>query len=144
MESSLIIPAEAERFREACTFVRSCAAECGAPESLLQKLDLVIEELVINIASYAYPEEAGKVEIRCLRETASAAQNGKPDSLFCLCFCDWGVAFNPLQSPRPDMEIDLHRRNIGGLGLHLVLEMADTCAYERRNGMNEFKVCFEI
>lgn len=144
--STLRIPADADRFYEVCEFVSSRAAALGVPDSLHMKLDLVVEELVVNIASYAYPDGGGDVEVECVRESAPMvdAANAVPGEYFCVYLRDWGLAFDPLQGPPPDVTAAMHKRDVGGLGVHLVREMTDNCRYERRQGMNEFTACFRI
>jgi anti-sigma regulatory factor (Ser/Thr protein kinase) len=141
--STLRIPASADRFYEVCEFVRSRAAALGVPDSLHMKLDLVVEELVVNIASYAYPDGGGDVEVECEREF-DPLDEGASGEFFCVRLRDWGLAFDPLQGPPPDVTAAMHKRDVGGLGVHLVREMTDSCRYERRQDMNEFTACFQI
>jgi anti-sigma regulatory factor (Ser/Thr protein kinase) len=49
---------------------------------------------------------------------------------------DEGDPFDPLQAPAPDFSAPLEDRPKGGLGLHLLRELADRVAYERRGGRN--------
>ena len=55
-----------------------------------------------------------------------------------------GAAFNPLEKEAPTLEQDLESRPIGGLGVYLVRQMADHCAYARENDNNFFTVCFRL
>ena len=45
---------------------------------------------------------------------------------------DDGRAFNPLEVPAPDLSLAMSDRPIGGLGIHLLRELADEVKYERR------------
>ena len=81
---------------------------------------LVCEELVVNIASYAYPDDAGgyidvKIE--------------KTDHRIVFCFRDGGVPFNPLEHKMPDTSQSWEQRGIGGLGIFLVLKKMDEVSY---------------
>jgi len=51
---------------------------------------------------------------------------------------DDGRAFNPLEVPAPDLSLAMRDRPIGGLGIHLLRELADEVKYERRDGTNRF------
>jgi anti-sigma regulatory factor (Ser/Thr protein kinase) len=57
-----------------------------------------------------------------------------------LTFVDDGPAFDPLSAAPPDLDADLAERGVGGLGLHLIRELADQCHYERRDGCNILRV----
>lgn len=144
--AALRIPAVADRFYEVCDFVRSRASALGVPETLHVKLDLVVEELVVNIASYAYPDGAGDVEVECARQSVPMGNTGDAGAgeYFCVYLRDWGLAFDPLQGPPPDVKAAMDERDVGGLGVYLVREMADVCRYQRRQDMNEFMACFRI
>ena len=49
---------------------------------------------------------------------------------------DDGHEFNPFLQPAPDTTLPLHLRPIGGLGIHFVRNLLDTCDYQRREGKN--------
>ena len=49
---------------------------------------------------------------------------------------DDGQPFNPLEVPEPDTSLAMADRPIGGLGIHLLRELADEATYERRDRTN--------
>jgi serine/threonine-protein kinase RsbW len=49
---------------------------------------------------------------------------------------DDGRAFNPLEVPEPDMSLAMENKPIGGLGIHMLRELADEIRYERPDGTN--------
>jgi serine/threonine-protein kinase RsbW len=51
-------------------------------------------------------------------------------------FGDDGQAFNPLDRVAPDLSEPLESRPVGGLGLHMIRELADEAHYSRRDGRN--------
>lgn len=132
----LRVPATLDSLVRAQEFVRDCAAHLGTGAGLLDRLDLVVEELVVNIGSYAYPDRQGDMEVGC-------ELRGDPP-LFCIMLRDWGVAFDPLERDAPDLESELEERDVGGLGIFLVRELATRCTYHRANEMNEFRACFAL
>jgi anti-sigma regulatory factor (Ser/Thr protein kinase) len=136
---TLRIPAGVERLEEARAFVEAQAARAGVDPSVLSKVDLVIEELLVNVGSYAYPDGEGLLELVC---EARDLEGGCGE--FCIMVRDWGVEFDPLSKLDPATDSDIESRPIGGLGIFLVKQIADSCAYERRGDMNEFKACFVI
>ena len=86
---------------------------------------LVFEELVTNTLRYAHPENSPRIVVAtlCARE----------DSLRILIEDD-GVAFDPSRATAPN-RVSGHTR-IGGLGLELVRNMAESLDYERAEGRN--------
>lgn len=88
---------------------------------------LVVEEIITNIAYYAYPEgHDGPLMVEVERN----------ESVLCLRFMDCGTQFNPLVKENPDITLSAEERNIGGLGIFLVRQMMDEVSYEWTDGMN--------
>ena len=56
---------------------------------------------------------------------------------------DWGTPFNPLDSAAPDLSADISSRQVGGLGIYLVKQMAGRLTYEYRDGGNVLTLWFE-
>lgn len=110
------------------------AREAGLSSPLEPKLDLVLEEILVNVATHAYGGQAGKAEIEC--SDASGA--------FCVTVRDWGTPFDPLAGDIPEMSTDIDDRPIGGVGLLLVTTMTDSCSYARANNANELTFCFSL
>ncbi len=108
-------------------FVRSGAVAAEVPAEELEKLDLVLEEILMNIARYAYVPDTGKAEV-------AFAPDG-PGKLL-LEISDWGNAFNPLAVDPPDFSRGLVERQIGGLGVFLVRSLVSSIAYRREAGRN--------
>ena len=97
------------------------------PEKTRLKMHVVIDELLMNIISYAYPNdefhEIGiKIELSADRLKVSMVDDGVP--------------FNPLGIETPDTELSLEEREIGGLGIHIVRQMMDKVSYRRRIDKN--------
>jgi serine/threonine-protein kinase RsbW len=123
----LTLPASVESvalFRE---FVRSGAVAAEVPAEELEKLDLVLEEILMNIARYAYVPQTGAAEV-------ALAPDG-PGKLF-VEISDWGNAFNPLDVEPPDFSRGLAERPIGGLGVFLVRNLVSSIAYRREADRN--------
>lgn len=115
-------------------FVIAQARKSDIPISLEPKLDLVLEEVLVNVANYAYGGQPGPVEVEC----AMAAE------AFCCTVRDRGVPFNPLDSKAVDTTADIDDRPVGGLGLMFVTTMADDCSYTRLNDTNALTFCFSL
>ncbi len=89
-------------------------------QSLRMKVDLSLEELFVNMVSYNTETDKDiLVEMR-------AIENGIEISL-----TDFDVErFDPTLAADVDIDAPLSERNPGGLGLYLVLKMADSIHYQ--------------
>lgn len=89
-------------------------------ESLRMKVDLSLEELFVNMVNYnTETDQDILVEMH-------AIDNGIEVSL-----TDFDVArFDPTLTPDVDIDAPLSARSPGGLGLYLVLKMADSIHYQ--------------
>lgn len=101
-----------------------------SPAELLNKVDLAVEEIFINIAHYAYTPENGNVEISCELE----------NNLLTVIFCDTGKKFNPLAQDEPDTSLSLEERKIGGLGIFLTKQFMDSVSYEYIKNQNRLTI----
>lgn len=89
---------------------------------------VAVEEIFVNIASYAYTETEGNVDIE-LTVTQERAH---------ICFTDEGIAFDPLAKEDPDINAPAEERQIGGLGIYMVKKTMDGVKYERVDDKNVF------
>lgn len=92
------------------------------------QIRLVCEEALVNVIHYAYLTEGGLVTIsyKIFMESQEVE----------IILEDEGVAFNPLESEDPDLEIDIQERKIGGLGIYMIKNIMDKVCYERVEGKN--------
>ncbi len=100
--------------------------ECPMKTSM--QLELVIEEIFVNISSYAYNPEIGPATFRMEFEE-------NPDAVL-MTFIDKGKPYNPLEKADPDTTLELEDRDIGGLGIFLVKKNVDEINYEYADGKN--------
>ena len=57
-----------------------------------------------------------------------------------MTICDNGPKFDPLSLPTPNLDVDIEERGVGGLGIHLVRELADDCRYARIDDHNVLRI----
>jgi len=129
----LTLPANAESMAAFSVFVRAGAVAAGIATSDLEKLDLVLEEILINVARYAYAAETGKTEVAYFEEGPGKLRVEIADS---------GRCFNPLEVDPPDLSRALADRPIGGLGVFLVKSLVESIAYRRQDGRNILSFTF--
>ncbi len=120
------------RFRE---FVDRCAAAAGAGPELLQRIELVLEELLVNHVRHAYGAGEGDSEVACFCQAPG---------WFCLEVIDEAAPFDPVGHAAPDLTLAPAERPIGGLGIHMARSLADEISYRREAGRNVVTVCFAL
>jgi serine/threonine-protein kinase RsbW len=129
----LTLPASVQSVAVFRDFVRSGAGAAAVPAEELEKLDLVLEEILMNVARYAYTADPGAAEV--------AFTPGDPGKLY-VEISDWGNAFNPLDVEPPDFSRGLADRPIGGLGVFLVRNLVGSIAYRREADRNVLSFWF--
>jgi len=107
----------------------------GLSKSVRRKLNLVFDELLNNIISYAY-DDGDEHEIMLDFELAG--------SRLTVSIMDDGVPFNPFEADAPDTAAGLDERKIGGLGIHLVRSLTDKATYQRRVDKNVVTLVKEL
>ncbi len=102
----------------------------GCPQERIEAIRIAAEEIFINIASYAYPESEGTVQIE------EAVEENSID----IMFADEGMPYNPLENEDPDIMLSVDERDIGGLGIFMVKQIADDVEYEYKEGKNCLRI----
>ncbi len=134
--ATIRISAELASLEPLQEFARGQAQALGLPEENHLKVKLVMEELVVNVFSYAYPDHIGDIEVECLLR--------QEPRQFCVTIRDWGAVFNPLERDTPDTQSNCEERQVGGLGIFLAKEMTDSLSYQYSGETNEVTFCFNI
>jgi serine/threonine-protein kinase RsbW len=129
---SLTLVAKAESLGPATEFARKGAREANLPESRIGELDLLIEEILMNIARHAYPEGTPGI--------ATVSYSIPRPGELVLEVGDQGVEFDPLTASPPDLTLDLAQRPIGGLGILLLRSFAKSLTYRREHGWNRLTI----
>ena len=115
--------ARLDRLNEVMAFVDAHLEEADCPMKTQLQIDVAVEEIYVNIASYAYAPETGPAVIRLeMAEDASAVT---------ISFIDRGVPFDPLAKPDPDITLSAEERKVGGLGIFMVKKLVDDVEYRR-------------
>ncbi|MBQ6094745.1 MAG: ATP-binding protein [Lachnospiraceae bacterium] len=124
----LVITAETKNLDEVMTFVDTFLEEAECSMKAQMQIDLAVEEIFVNIASYAYAPGTGPATIR-----VGLTDDG---SVFVIELIDQGVPYNPLAKEDPDITLSAEERKIGGLGILLTKKSMDDVQYEYANGSN--------
>lgn len=129
----LVLPAVSESIAAFQKFLRAGAVEGGVDPQQLETLDLVLEEILINIARYAYAPGQGTVEVRYAPDGTGKLRVEVIDS---------GRIFNPLEAEPPSLSLGLAERPIGGLGVFLIRSLVDSIEYRREGDHNLLSFTF--
>ena len=107
--------------------VEALSADEAWSTDLLFRINLVIEELVLNIIDYGYDDNDQEIELNFKSDANSVT----------IDITDEGRAFDPLNdAPEPDIDSPLEERHVGGLGVYLARTMMDELTYRRENSRN--------
>ena len=119
------ITAEDKNMDTVTDFIHSCLPEDCTP-AIINKIDLAVEEIFVNIAHYAYNPTVGEAWI-----SASFV-----DNTLTIIFKDNGKEFNPIAKADPNITLSAEERDIGGLGIFLTKKFMDSVDYEYKNRQN--------
>ena len=108
-------------------FVEEIGQELGLNFELQMNLNLVMEEMVVNVISYAYPE-GSEAEIELLAES-----DGKQLKFV---LSDRGKEFDPTLGGNTDMDVNPAERDLGGMGIFIVKNIMNEVSYQRLEGKN--------
>ena len=124
----LIVPAKTEELDRVYDFVEGQLESFDCPMRTLFQRRLAIEEIFINIASYAYAPKEGEAEVRCtVLENPLRVE---------LQFLDGGTPFDPLAREEADTSPEGLMNREGGLGILLVKKTMDEVEYAYEDGRN--------
>ena len=118
----------AEALSEMLDRLEAYAAEVELPSRVAHRLTVICEELAANVAMHGAGGEGGAtyIEITIDRQGDSVR----------FSFEDNGRPFDPLVQSRPNTELNLEDRPIGGLGIHFVRSLVTDISYQRLDGIN--------
>ena len=128
----LTVEAIVEQIETVTEFVNAELEKMDCPMKARIQLDIAIDEIVSNIAYYAYGEKTGTVTVRI---EALQEENGVQ-----LMFLDSGVPYDPLTRQDPDISAEIEERKEGGLGIFLVRKTMDDMKYEYKDGQNRLTI----
>ena len=123
----LTLPNDIETIPQLNEFIDGFCEQRDIDNDITMSLNLAIEEAVVNVMNYAYPEgTVGYVDIE-------AEAN---DDFVTFVISDTGKPFDPTQKDEVNTELSVEDRPIGGLGIHLVRRMMDEISYRYADHRN--------
>lgn len=101
------------------------------PSELVHQTQTVADELVTNVIRHGYRDDRP--------HTIEVIVGVNFDGLT-LHLSDDGIPFNPFDRPAQDLTHPIGEPKAGGMGLHLVRQLASDCCYARVDGQNRVTV----
>ena len=127
MQQSITLPNDIETVPQLNAFVDEVCETVGFDMQTTMSMNLAIEEAVVNVMQYAYPQGTkGSIDIE-------AQAN---DERLKFTISDAGTPFDPTAQKEADTTLSAEDRPIGGLGIYLVRQIMDSINYERTDGKN--------
>jgi len=122
----ILIDAKTENLDAVLAFLEEKLETVDCPMKLRRQISIVVEEIFVNVAHYAYNPGVGPVTLRLMVWEKDIA----------IEFEDGGKPYNPLEKEDPDIHASLEERRIGGLGIYMVKNMVDAVEYRRVGNRN--------
>jgi len=127
LSESLTLPADVSRIGELGDFVKSIATRLGLTGKPAHDLRLAVEEIVVNVMSYAFPDgKEGEVRVDAYADRKAVR----------FIITDDGIPFDPTEVEMADTTLSVEERPIGGLGIFLARGLMDSINYEYADGRN--------
>ena len=134
----LIVPGEIARVEDLNTSLEAVLARHGIDAGARADVRLIVEELAGNAIAY------GGGDGRDMGQHELSVDISREADLLTLRFRDQGAPFDPLSAQTPDLEADILDRPIGGLGLYLIRQIAESMHYERIDDCNLLRVSLRV
>jgi sigma-B regulation protein RsbU (phosphoserine phosphatase) len=112
----------------------------GIEKHTLKKLEIALEEAVVNIISYSHATE---IELKIHRSTFNVPRDAtlskREHSALNITLTDNGVPFDPTNSECDTAKV-IEERQIGGLGISLLRQITDEQHYQRTDERNQLTI----
>ena len=132
MVKELTLEAKVANLQEVLDFVDEYLMSLHCPMKIRMQIDVAVEEIFVNVASYAYAPGTGNVTVRM--DSADSPRSAV------ITFIDKGIPYNPLAKADPDVTLSAEDRAIGGLGIYMVKKSMDKMEYEYTDQKNVLKM----
>lgn len=107
--------------------VKDFCSEMGINQEYIAEIVLAVEETVVNIINYGFPEKESSEIVVDLEIEGNDLKIVIEDS---------GLEFDPTEMKDFTIEDSLEEREIGGLGIYLVKNLMDYMEYHRKDDKN--------
>lgn len=115
------------KIAEILVILENLSDELKLSSELIFNINLALEEAMVNVFHYAYPDNAKK-------EVSMQIKLHENQLYFILT--DSGVEFDPTKEGDVDITLPAEERNIGGLGIFLIKNIMNNVSYQRIDDRN--------
>jgi anti-sigma regulatory factor (Ser/Thr protein kinase) len=128
----LTVDALVENIAPVTDFVDELLESYDCPMKAEMQINIAIDELLSNIAQYAYNPDVGPatIKVEVVQDPLAVV----------ITFIDSGVPYDPLAKADPDVTLSAEQRAMGGLGIYMVKKSMDDITYEYKNGQNILRI----
>lgn len=128
----IVLDAKVDNLPQLLSIIDEELENAGCSMKGQMQIDVAVEEIFVNVASYAYEDGNGSCTIQ--------VDTDPVNSYVTITFIDEGIPYNPLAKEDPDVTLSADEREIGGLGIFIVKKSMDKTAYERKDNKNIFNM----
>jgi serine/threonine-protein kinase RsbW len=129
--AELVIENRLQELGRVSAAIDELAARRGIPQDAAFDVNVALDEVLANLISHAYRDDATHIIHLDVLATAAALEVRVRDD---------GVPFDPLAAPTPNLQASLEERPIGGLGIHLVRSLMNEVEYRRDGNYNTLRL----
>lgn len=130
MQIRITVPSELVRLRDLTAAIDAVLETNAVCREVRDNVRLIAEEIVANAIEYGGSGAETEIIVEIMAWERQLA----------IEFRDCGRPFDPLAVEAPMLDAPLEERAIGGLGLHLVRELAESLSYTREDPYNVLRV----
>lgn len=132
--NTLVVEASMDNYDRVIEYVESYLHRINAPEDIIMKIDIAVDEIYSNIVFYAYNEENKNKICKII------LNYDEENNAVSITFVDKGMPYNPLTKEDPNTNESIEDRKIGGLGIFMVKKSMDNLDYKYENYENHFTI----
>ncbi len=127
---TLILDNRMDEMAKLPPFIKGIGEELQLEKSVVLSVMLALEEALVNVVNYAYPEkDSGKINLKAIYKKGSSSLRFE--------LTDSGKPFDPTRAKEADISLGVEERPVGGLGIFLIKKRMDEVIYKRENEMNK-------
>lgn len=124
---SLNITSHVDNLAEARQLVEDAGERFGCETEAVAEMVLAMNEAVTNIIVHGYQNHRGAINIEVEQSHGD----------FIVRLRDQARLYDPTKRPDPDINMPLHLRPYGGMGVYMMRNLVDELAYRTLDGGNE-------
>lgn len=132
MKRCMTVEANPGKLEEVRAFIEAELDKTDCTMKARYQIAVAVEEIFVNIASYAYAPGTGTADI-------SVSVGGESEAVE-IVFSDRGKPFDPTAKEDADTSPDALLGRVGGLGILMTKKMMDGVSYARVDGKNVLTV----